>query len=590
VSSFLLSMHSSDQSDPHNRSYPYPSSQYAEQPQATSHYADARIGHDSPYASKGSLPLPPPPQLNHFTPTSTPTTPNQYYYPLRPLSNHNNNNLNTSYSSPPIPLYPSGTLGKQNKNHHYQQRPAGDHITPDDISSPSFRAQSPSNGDANRSEYLVDGRGGTSSGRGERHRDTAAHSTLTSQYYPHTNLMPVQQSSIPRPLIPSPYQPSPNGHYQHANPVPMQPLRPHNLPYPSGVLPSHHPHNLQPLVSRSTTARPSTAPHYSRPTPDQENLPPPPPLPTEDRRGSTSSAPTPSRDSSQLSDKQILRARFAQRGVLLDRTERIGSGRYSKVMTAGLKDGSTIAIKIINTTRVTTEFRTKFLPREIECWEKLRHPHLIKLLYRDEIGGRVFLFMEYGPGGDMLAHVQKNGPVHEATASLWMRQIISGISYMHKLGLVHRDLKLENIIIFSPTTVKIADFGFARRMGNDLSVTYCGSKSYSAPEILSGQPYNPYKADVWSMGVIAYVIVTDRMPFKDSMPNAEIVNAQKRRLYSYPPQLGLSAACRHSIDGLLVFDPQARPSISDSAHMPWFVMSPTPSAERGENTVPVAVN
>ncbi|GMT14624.1 hypothetical protein PFISCL1PPCAC_5921, partial [Pristionchus fissidentatus] len=156
-----------------------------------------------------------------------------------------------------------------------------------------------------------------------------------------------------------------------------------------------------------------------------------------------------------------------------------------------------------------------------------------------------------------------------------------------------RDLKLENIIIFSPTTVKIADFGFARRMDNDLSVTYCGSKSYSAPEILSGQPYNPYKADVWSMGVIAYVIVTDRMPFKDSMPNAEIVNAQKRRLYSYPPQLGLSAACRHTIDGLLVFEAQSRPSISDAHHMPWFVMSPTPSAESAEprpETMTVAAN
>lgn len=573
-------MHSSDQSEPHNRSYPYPSSQYAEQPQPTSHY----VGHHhAPYASKGGQPPPPP---NQYSSRTTPTTPNQYYYPLRPLGNQANN-LNASYSSPPIPLYPTGTLGRSGKPHQYQQHhPAGDHVTSDDCNSGSYRA---SLGD--RSEYLVDGKAGGVNGRvpsGDRSRDPAAPPQLTSQYYPHTNLMPVQQSSIPRPPLASPYQPSPNGHYQHASPVPMQPLRPHNMPYPS-----HHPHNLQPLVSRSVSSgRPSAIPQYSRTPIDRQPLGQenhsPVPL-TDDRRGGGSIPTTPSRDS-QLSDKQILRARFAQRGVLLDRTERIGSGRYSKVMTAGLKDGSTIAIKIINTTRVTTEFRTKFLPREIECWEKLRHSHLVKLLHRDEIGGRVFLFMEYGAGGDMLAHVQKNGPVHEATAALWMRQIISGITYMHKLGLVHRDLKLENIIIFSPTTVKIADFGFARRIGMDLSETYCGSKSYSAPEILSGQPYNPYKADVWSMGVIAYVIVTDRMPFKDSMPNAEIVNVQKRRLYSYPPQLGLSAACRHTIDGLLVFEPQNRPSISESSRMSWFVMSPTPSAECGEPPVAVPAN
>ncbi|KAF8360960.1 hypothetical protein PRIPAC_87883 [Pristionchus pacificus] len=573
-------MQSSDQIDTSNRSYPYPpSSQYAEQPSSQSHYADHRI----PYTKGSSIT-----HTNQFPSRPVATTPNQYYFPLRPLGNHTHNNLNASYSSPPIPLYPTGTLGKHNKHH-----PAGDHTTSHDC---SFRANTPSLGD--RSEYLVDGRGGGTSGRpGDRTRDPSVPSSLTSQYYPHTNLMPVQQSSIPRPPLTSSYQPSPNGHYQHA-PVPMQPLRPNNLPYPSSV---HHPHNLQPLVSRSTSAgRPSSLPLYNsqfvlRKIKDHLFLLKDQRLSHPDRRICLPLPLPPAQlhpeyTDVQLSDKQILRARFAQRGVILDKTERIGSGRYSKVMTAGLKNGTTIAIKIINTTKVTNEFRTKFLPREIECWEKLRHSHLIKLLYRDEIGGRVFLFMEYGSGGDMLAHVQKNGPVHEATASLWMRQIISGISYMHKLNLVHRDLKLENIIIFSPTTVKIADFGFARRMGNDLSVTYCGSKSYSAPEILSGQPYNPYKADVWSMGVIAYVIVTDRMPFKDSMPNAEIVNAQKRRLYSYPPQLALSAACRHTIDGLLVFEPQARPSISESSRMPWFVMPPTPSTECGESPVCVAAN
>ncbi|KAK6016388.1 hypothetical protein OSTOST_18128 [Ostertagia ostertagi] len=99
---------------------------------------------------------------------------------------------------------------------------------------------------------------------------------------------------------------------------------------------------------------------------------------------------------------------------------------------------------------------------------------------------------------------------------IWMSQVISAVYYMHTRGIVHRDLKLENIVIFPDEgIIKISDFGFARSVirGDALSETYCGSKSYSAPEILKGEPYDPYKSDVWSVGVIAFVIVTDCMPY-----------------------------------------------------------------------------
>ncbi|KHJ76822.1 hypothetical protein OESDEN_23558, partial [Oesophagostomum dentatum] len=100
---------------------------------------------------------------------------------------------------------------------------------------------------------------------------------------------------------------------------------------------------------------------------------------------------------------------------------------------------------------------------------------------------------------------------------IWVSQVISAVHYMHVRGIVHRDLKLENIVIFPEEgIIKISDFGFAKSVSVDdggLSETYCGSKSYSAPEILKGEPYNPYKSDVWSVGVIAFVIVTDCMPY-----------------------------------------------------------------------------
>ncbi|PIO75357.1 kinase domain protein [Teladorsagia circumcincta] len=178
---------------------------------------------------------------------------------------------------------------------------------------------------------------------------------------------------------------------------------------------------------------------------------------------------------------------------------------------------------------------------------------------------------------------QRKGPVKEHQAMIWMSQVISAVYYMHTRGIVHRDLKLENIVIFPDEgIIKISDFGFARSVirGDALSETYCGSKSYSAPEILKGEPYDPYKSDVWSVGVIAFVIVTDCMPYCEKRPNPQIVEAQRLRAYEYPAKLHLSAECRFSIDTMMTFSWRDRPNISHCGCLPWFQSLP-PNASHG---------
>ncbi|MFH4981644.1 hypothetical protein AB6A40_008353 [Gnathostoma spinigerum] len=97
-----------------------------------------------------------------------------------------------------------------------------------------------------------------------------------------------------------------------------------------------------------------------------------------------------------------------------------------------------------------------------------------------------------------LTYIQCNGAQHESLVKLWMKQIISAVIYMHSLAIAHRDLKLENILLFDDSVVKISDFGFCRMVeSNQMSITFCGSRSYSAPEILLGKAYPPFKADVW---------------------------------------------------------------------------------------------
>uniref|UniRef100_A0A915B5X0 Protein kinase domain-containing protein n=2 Tax=Parascaris univalens TaxID=6257 RepID=A0A915B5X0_PARUN len=276
-----------------------------------------------------------------------------------------------------------------------------------------------------------------------------------------------------------------------------------------------------------------------------------------------------------LSTKEILN----KHGFALAEGAKLGYGRYSKVCKAlHIRTGRNIAIKIIDTRKVTQEYRKKFLPREIASWRILNHHNIVTLLAVFDEGSKVFLAMDLAENGDLLTYVQENGAQSERLTQNWMCQLISAVRYMHMRWIAHRDLKLENILLFADKSVKIADFGFCREVKSeaDMSLTFCGSKAYSAPEILLGRAYPPFKADVWSLGVIAFVIVTNRMPFDERVSsNTIIVNAQQERSYHYPRNLMISEECQQTIDTMMTFDYENRPNIHEAMNLPWFdIMKP----------------
>ncbi|XP_011500945.1 PREDICTED: testis-specific serine/threonine-protein kinase 1 isoform X2 [Ceratosolen solmsi marchali] len=155
-------------------------------------------------------------------------------------------------------------------------------------------------------------------------------------------------------------------------------------------------------------------------------------------------------------------------------------------------------------------------------------------------GPRVFIFMRYAENGDLLDFILRTGPVPEQQSKLWFWQMASGLQYLHKMNIAHRDLKCENILLSRKFHVKLADFGFARYCVNSdgqrvLSQTYCGSAAYAAPEVVAGIPYNPKLSDVWSLGVILYIMLNAVMPF--NLRRNKILKDQMNKNWCFQPHI-----------------------------------------------------
>ncbi|XP_053307365.1 serine/threonine-protein kinase SIK2 [Spea bombifrons] len=199
----------------------------------------------------------------------------------------------------------------------------------------------------------------------------------------------------------------------------------------------------------------------------------------------------------------------------------------------------------------------------------LDHPHIIKLYQVMETKNMLYLVTEYAKNGEIFDYLANHGRLNESEARRKFWQILSAVEYCHSRNIVHRDLKAENLLLDNHMNIKIADFGFGNfyKTGEPLA-TWCGSPPYAAPEVFEGQQYEGPQLDIWSMGVVLYVLVCGALPFDG--PTLPILRQRVLEGRFRIPYF-MSEECEHLIRRMLVLEPSKRLSISQIKEHKWMV-------------------
>jgi len=247
----------------------------------------------------------------------------------------------------------------------------------------------------------------------------------------------------------------------------------------------------------------------------------------------------------------------------------LGSGSFSIVKKGrNKKTGKEYAIKCIQKKYI----KLHLLEREIKIMKKLKHPHILPLIEVFENKDYIFLVLELVTGGELFDRIVERGNYTERDASNIVKQILQAVQYLHSEGVVHRDLKPENLLCSDDTSgnihIYVADFGLSRLFNEDEQLTtYCGSPEYVAPEVLACAPYEK-AVDLWSVGVITYILLTGFLPFYDKN-HALLFEKIQNVEYNWDDCPEVSPAAKHFIQHLLVKDPKKRYTADAALQHPW---------------------
>lgn len=250
--------------------------------------------------------------------------------------------------------------------------------------------------------------------------------------------------------------------------------------------------------------------------------------------------------------------------------KKLGEGRFSivKLGTHSLTN-QPVAIKILDKTKIANVQDKERINREIKIMKKINHFNITKLYTIIETKYIIYLVEEYVQGKELNDYLYTKGKLSETEACKFFHQIISGLSYLHYIGIAHRDFKPENILLTNDNKVlKIIDFGLGNTYKKgQLLKTACGSPCYIPPEMIKEEGYNPDKSDIWSAGIILYLMLCGHLPFYEE-DNQLMYDKIIRGDYDIPKFLSNDA--KDIIKKILEVDPKKRLNFEEIKNHPWF--------------------
>ena len=256
----------------------------------------------------------------------------------------------------------------------------------------------------------------------------------------------------------------------------------------------------------------------------------------------------------------------AKLGKISDYTigNQIGQGAYAVVKNATHKStGRKVAIKVYEKYKIADAQRKNCVNREIRVLKKLNHNNIVQLYETIDTTKQLFLIMELVKGRSLHSYIHsKQGRKLEESESMRLfSQVLDGIEYCHKNGVVHRDIKMENLLLDEHQNVKIIDFGFSICTPSTQRLKiFCGTPSYMAPEIVMKKEYYGPPADMWSLGILLYAMLVGSFPFRGANEH-DLFRCISRCQPTYPTSI--SNGARSILSRLLCLNPDKRATASD---------------------------
>ncbi|KAJ4719184.1 Non-specific serine/threonine protein kinase [Melia azedarach] len=261
----------------------------------------------------------------------------------------------------------------------------------------------------------------------------------------------------------------------------------------------------------------------------------------------------------------------------------LGQGTFAKVYYGrSIGTNQSVAIKVIDKDKIVRVGLVDQIKREISIMRIVRHPNIVHLYEVMATKSKIYFVMEYAKGGELFNKVSK-GKLKEDVARKYFHQLINAVDFCHSRGVYHRDIKPENLLLDENENLKISDFGLSAladcKRQDGLLHTTCGTPAYVAPEVINRKGYDGEKADIWSCGVVLYVLLAGYLPFHDSNlmeMYRKIGKAEFRCPHWFPPDV------RRLLFKILDPNPSTRISISKIRESAWFRKGLNPKPNKNE--------